>query len=481
MPADEPHHLGTTPTSTLLPLSIVFCFRRNVETDCSAKIVTEIAFDIGNSLQSIPCLLMGRIMGRCCVADDRVGKAFSQLPNTTSLTILTSRSASLASWLLKDLVWRLQDLRQGTAYARIPRRLRAAQSSRPFVQPAADAKDLRMGSGVRHRSSHIMSLTFQGYGIAIRRRCVQPFIVPSLRYSLQSTLLGILLSWYRSVRSCARRIATHDGYEPCINPRVVRVCGKPVCCGETKEGYALCSTMTAQPPLPFEIVAEIITNVDDTPTLLSCLLISRNLTCYAEPKLYKNVSLSGKQLKSFLYAIERNPQRAEHTVHLVTHSLHVPSSERDPDHTITNVAHYVALDRLLSILPNLTSFEKHARNDAASPYFRYHLFLRSPTARALKRLVWLNTGRCLPFLLAARESLEFLQLDRGAGGLLSTWQAAALPVLPCLRALRLPYPSWPSLSPAALGLNPEEWKRASDAPDTLPYERYSFVTWIRER
>ncbi|KAJ8697401.1 hypothetical protein PTI98_004210 [Pleurotus ostreatus] len=239
--------------------------------------------------------------------------------------------------------------------------------------------------------------------------------------------------------------------------------------------------MTAQPALPFEIVAEIITNVDDTSTLLSCLLISRNLTCYGEPKLYKNVSLSGKQLKSFLYAIERNPQRAEHTVHLVTHSLHVPSSERDPDHTITNIAHYVALDRLLSILPNLTSFEKHARNEAASPYFRYHLFLRSPTARALKRLVWLNTGRCLPFLLAARESLEFLQLDGGAGGLLSTWQAAALPVLPRLRALRLPYPSQPSLSPAALGLNPEEWKRESDAPNTLPYEHYSFVTWIRER
>ncbi|KDQ29907.1 hypothetical protein PLEOSDRAFT_1103925 [Pleurotus ostreatus PC15] len=45
--------------------------------------------------------------------------------------------------------------------------------------------------------------------------------------------------------------------------------------------------MTAQPALPFEIIAEIITNADDTPIFISCLLISRNLTCYAEPKLSK--------------------------------------------------------------------------------------------------------------------------------------------------------------------------------------------------
>ncbi|KAL4261000.1 hypothetical protein AB1N83_009028 [Pleurotus pulmonarius] len=201
--------------------------------------------------------------------------------------------------------------------------------------------------------------------------------------------------------------------------------------------------------LPVEIVDEIVGHIDDSKTLLNCLLASRHF----KPRiLYETVSLRGKQLQDFRRAIDTNPHYAGYTIDFTIHTVwsQGPNPYRD-------------LNYILSKLANLRSLTMRTIDWTWADYQKSLCPPLSRTLTNLTTLIWDDKG-CdaspVGLVSACQATLLHVEMSYEACG--EYWQNEVFEglSLPNLRSVRLPHGGGPT-KPANFGLRADEWKAAN--------------------
>ncbi|KAF4577527.1 hypothetical protein EYR40_003066 [Pleurotus pulmonarius] len=202
------------------------------------------------------------------------------------------------------------------------------------------------------------------------------------------------------------------------------------------------------PALPSETVQEILGYVDDTPTLLNCLLASRGFKYPATRALYRSVTLHGKQLEAFRRAIDANPQYAEYTI-----SFQIYGARSQPPNPFRN------LNYILSKLSNLRTLNMRAMNWRWEDYQASLGPSSPPTLTKLTTLIWRDDSSPLTLIQAFQNTLEHMEIVYRACSRM-TEQDAPLKgmAFPRLRSITLPHGG--TIKPALLGLQADQWKAA---------------------
>ncbi|KAF4599074.1 hypothetical protein EYR40_006163 [Pleurotus pulmonarius] len=209
--------------------------------------------------------------------------------------------------------------------------------------------------------------------------------------------------------------------------------------------------VSEQMALPVEIVDEIVGHIDDSKTLLNCLLASRHF----KPRiLYETVSLRGKQLQDFRRAIDTNPHYAGYTIDFTIHTVwsQGPNPYRD-------------LNYILSKLANLRSLTMRTIDWTWADYQKSLCPPLSRTLTNLTTLIWDDKG-CdaspVGLVSACQTTLLHVEMSYEACG--EHWQNEVFGglSLPNLRSVRLPHGGGPT-KPVHFGLRADEWKAANSA------------------
>ncbi|KAG9223578.1 hypothetical protein CCMSSC00406_0009686 [Pleurotus cornucopiae] len=209
--------------------------------------------------------------------------------------------------------------------------------------------------------------------------------------------------------------------------------------------------------LPPELVGNIIENVDDTPTLLNCLLLSRYCRFHASRALYKSVNLSGERLQAFRKAIEANPHYARHITSFSIRHTRSPSRNIN----ISSIANVVANQNLNYVLSKAAHLQVLEMCLTTWTWEDFEASL-GPSALCpwkLTTLVWCDDRSPLGLVTAHQGTLEHMKLHRIACQDMAKrgHSFKGLP-FPNLCSMRLPY--GPRVEPGALGMRKEEWKAA---------------------
>ncbi|KAF4599071.1 hypothetical protein EYR40_006160 [Pleurotus pulmonarius] len=185
--------------------------------------------------------------------------------------------------------------------------------------------------------------------------------------------------------------------------------------------------------LPVEVVDEIIGHIDDSQTLLNCLLTNRHF----KPRiLYKTVHIRGKQLEAFRSAIDASPHYAKYTTALTIHGL--------------SSAQYGDLNYILCNTTNIRFLDVEA-----SAYSSARTLLGPlPTLKNLTVVVWYG-DYAADIISACQGTLTHIELSSDACR--SQRKPFGGSVLPNLRSIRLPHGSG-CPKPGNIGLRADEWK-----------------------
>lgn len=209
--------------------------------------------------------------------------------------------------------------------------------------------------------------------------------------------------------------------------------------------------------IPPELVGKIVENIDDTPTLLNCFLLSRHFTFHASRAVYKTVTLSGERLQAFRNAVEANPHYARHITSFSIRHTRSPSRNINI-RSIANADANHNLNYVLSKAANLRVLEMHWTTWTWAD-FEASLGPSEQCPWKLTTLVWCDDRSPLGLIAAHKGTLEHMKLDRMACQDMAKWGHSfkGLP-FPNLHSMRLPY--GPRVEPGALGMRKEEWKAA---------------------
>ncbi|KAL4259981.1 F-box domain-containing protein [Pleurotus pulmonarius] len=208
---------------------------------------------------------------------------------------------------------------------------------------------------------------------------------------------------------------------------------------------------------PPELIGNIVEAVDDTPTLLNCLILSRSLSFHAIRALYKSVTLDGERLQAFREAVEANRHYARH---IASFSIrHTRSPLRNANiRSIANAAANHNLNYVLSKAPNLRVLKMRLTTWTWAD-FEASLGPSTQCPWKLTTLVWCDDRSPLELIVAHQGTLEHVQIDRLACQGMAKWGHSFKKLsFPNLRSMRLPY--GPRVEPEALGMRKEEWKAA---------------------
>ncbi|KAF4570205.1 hypothetical protein EYR36_010012 [Pleurotus pulmonarius] len=216
--------------------------------------------------------------------------------------------------------------------------------------------------------------------------------------------------------------------------------------GEDDDDTCEWNRTSMMPPIPPEIVGEIIANVDATATLFNCLSVPRVFEHEVTRVLYKSVTLSGKQLGDFRRAIDANPQNALRVVSLTIREARSESPDSYDD-----------LNYILSKLPNLKMLEMF-RTQWTWESFQAFLGPSTRCPWKLTASIWRDDSSALGVMLAHQDTLEHIQLYHWACHYVAIqrWSLRGLD-FPNLRSIRLPHSTF---KPVALGMRVEDWKAA---------------------
>ncbi|KAF9488353.1 hypothetical protein BDN71DRAFT_1457495 [Pleurotus eryngii] len=209
--------------------------------------------------------------------------------------------------------------------------------------------------------------------------------------------------------------------------------------------------------LPPELVGNIIENIDDTPTLLNCLLLSRYCRFHASRALYKSVTLNGEHLQAFRNAVEANPHYAHH---ITSFSIrHTRSPSRNVN--ISSIASATANQNLNYVLSKAANLRVLEMCLTTWTWADFEASLGSSTQPPWKltTLVWCDDRSPLGLIAAHQGTLEHMKLHHIAcQDMVKRGHSFKGLPFPNLRSMRLPYR--PRVEPGALGMRKEEWKAA---------------------
>ncbi|KAF4570210.1 hypothetical protein EYR36_010017 [Pleurotus pulmonarius] len=197
--------------------------------------------------------------------------------------------------------------------------------------------------------------------------------------------------------------------------------------------------------IPQEVLREIIALVDDTPSLVNCLLVSKGFQFQDEARraLYESVALvaTGTRLAKFRHALDANPLNAQLVAHIAFSHAWTWSQH-----------HYRDMNYILAQLPNLATLEIR-QSDWKWEDFAASLGPERACPWKLRKLIWYGAKCPLPLIAAHKDTLEHFQPsyetsrhieERGLGLR-----------MPNLRSMRLTHPN---IKPRTVGMRQEEWK-----------------------
>lgn len=190
--------------------------------------------------------------------------------------------------------------------------------------------------------------------------------------------------------------------------------------------------------LPAEIVDEIIGHIDDSKTLLNCLLSNRHF----KPRiLYKIVNIRGEQLKDFRSAIDTNPHYAKYTTALTVHSLS-SSQYGDLNYILVNTTNIRFLE---------TQGSPYSLGYSSGPASLSQL----PTFKNLTTLIW-HGNFAADIISACQSTVAYIELSSEACRT-SERKPFDGSALPNLRSIRLPH-GHGCPKPGNIGMRADEWK-----------------------
>ncbi|KAF4570191.1 hypothetical protein EYR36_009998 [Pleurotus pulmonarius] len=264
-------------------------------------------------------------------------------------------------------------------------------------------------------------------------------------------LFALRLVWERCVQTTQTMAHTIAHFEADVKARGLQGWGL-----KSHREYDL-RTTSAMKSFPPELIGNIVEAVDDTPTLLNCLILSRSLSFHAIRALYKSVTLDGERLQAFREAVEANPHYARHIASFSIRHTRSPSRNANI-RSIANAAANHNLNYVLSKAPNLRVLKMRLTTWTWAD-FEASLGPSTQCPWKLTTLVWCDDRSPLELIVAHQGTLEHVQIDRLACQGMAKWGHSFKKLsFPNLRSMRLPY--GPRVEPEALGMRKEEWKAA---------------------